>query len=193
MNIWTCATIPVLAALTACTPISVRYDYDSGVDLAAWKTYDWYAASPKAKGRPDGVQDSLMDRRVRRIVERELAARGFAQRPEGEPDFRVVWYPVYQEHYINTYTALGPAWGWGYGWGGRPWGYGVATGFQEVRRFQEGSLVLEVVDGKRDRLVWQAVAEGALTGIRNPQDAEEQVTRAVRRMLQKFPPPAAKG
>jgi hypothetical protein len=36
------------------------------------------------------------------------------------------------------------------------------------------------------------VADGALTGIEDPQDAEERVTLAVKKMLENFPPPAAR-
>ena len=72
------------------------------------------------------------------------------------------------------------------------WGYGPAAGFQDIQQFKEGSIVLEVVDNKTNLMIWQAVAEGALTGLLDPQDAEEQVTRAVQMMLAKFPPPAVK-
>jgi hypothetical protein len=81
---------------------------------------------------------------------------------------------------------MGPA--WGYGWG-RPWGYGPAAGFTEVQAYREGSIVLEVVDNKTNQLVWQAVAEGALSGLSDPRDAEEQVSLAVKKLLEKFPPP----
>jgi hypothetical protein len=185
MRFWTLAPVPVLAALAACTPFTVRYDFDRNAGYASLKTYNWYAASPRAKGRSEAA-NPIMDRRVRRIVEAELAARGF-RLETGEPDFLVTYYPVYRDRVVSTYTAMGPA--WGYGWGYRPWGYGPTTGFQEVQRFHEGSIVLEVVDNKTNQLIWQAVADGALTGLQDPQDAEEQVGLAVKKMLEKFPPP----
>jgi hypothetical protein len=193
MKAWTFALVPVLAMLAGCSPISVKYDFDPAAGFASLKTFDWYAASPRAKGKSDGVQNPIMDRRVRRIVERELAARGFRLEAAGEPDFLLTYYPVYRDRVVQTYTGIGPAWGYGY----RPWGYGwnagFATGIQEVQRFREGSIVLEVVDGKSNQMIWQAVADGALTGIQDPQDAEEQVTQAVKLMLAKFPPPAPRG
>jgi hypothetical protein len=193
MKDWKFALVPVLALLAGCSPISVKYDFDPAASFASLKSFDWYAASPRAKGKADGVVDPIMDRRVRRIVERELAARGFRLQTSGDPDFLLTYYPVYRDRVVQTYTGVGPAWGYGY----RPWGYGwnagFASGFQEVQRFREGSIVLEVVDNRTNQMIWQAVADGALTGIRDPADAEEQVTQAVRLMLAKFPPPAPKG
>ena len=187
MRIGKSALAGTLALLTGCSTIYVKYDFDPHAGFAAFKTYDWYAASAKAQGKSDGVSNPIMDRRVRRIVESELAARGYQLQQSGEPDFLLTYYPAYRNRVVQTYTAMGP--GWGYGWG-RPWGYGAAAGFQEVQAYREGSIVLEVVDNKSNQMVWQAVADGALTGLQDPQDAEEQVTLAVRKMLAKFPPPA---
>jgi hypothetical protein len=186
MRFWPFVPIPLLAILAGCTPFYVNYDYDPHASFAAFKTYDWYAASPRAKGTPGESNNPIMDRRVRRIVERELAARGYRRLETGEPDFLLTYYPVYRSRIVGSYTAMGGGWGWG-----RPWGYGVG-GFQELRAYREGSMVLEVVESKSNLMVWQAVADGALTGLDDPQDAEEQVTLAVRRMLAKFPPPPAR-
>ena len=184
MRIGKSALAGTLALLTGCSTIYVKYDFDPHAGFAAFKTYDWYAASAKAQGKSDGVSNPIMDRRVRRIVERELAARGYQLQQSGEPDFLLTYYPVYRNRIVSTYSG-------GYGWG-RPWGYGPGIGFQEVQAFREGSMVLEVVDNKTNQMVWQAVADGALTGIEDPQDAEERVTLAVKKMLENFPPPAAR-
>ena len=193
MKIWTYAILApamTVALLTGCSPVSVKFDYDANANYSALKTFDWYQGSPKAKGKADGVVNPIMDRRVRRIVERELAAKGFQQTKSGEPDFLLTYYPVYQDRVVQTYTSVGPA--WGYGWGYRPWGYGPSAGFAQVQHFREGSIVLEVVDNKTNLMIWQAAAEGALTGLQDPQDAEEQVTLAVKKMLEKFPPPPSR-
>jgi hypothetical protein len=181
------APIPMLAILAACTPFTVRYDYDPKGSFANLKTYAWETAGPGAKARDEGVGNPIMDRRIRRIVERELAARGFRPAGEDEPDFRLNCYRVYQDRIVQTYTTLGP------GWGYRSWGYGPVAGYQEFQRFREGSIVLEVLDPRTHLMLWQAVAEGALTGLRDPEDAEAQVTRAVQALLATFPPPARKG
>ena len=47
---------------------------------------------------------------------------------------------------------------------------------------------MEVVDFKSNQLVWQGAAEGALTGLDNPEEANEQVAKAVHALLDRFPP-----
>lgn len=185
MKLFKFALVPALALLAGCSAFSVRYDFDPHANFSTFKTYGWYMAGAKAKGKIDGTGNPIMDSRVRRILERELSARGF-QRQDADPDFLLTYYPVYRDRFVQTYTSMGPA--WGYGWG-RPWGYGPAAGFTEVQAYREGSIVLEVVDNKTNQLVWQAVAEGALSGLSDPRDAEEQVSLAVKKLLEKFPPP----
>jgi hypothetical protein len=178
--------VPVL--LAGCAGMAVRYDYDRNAAFAAYRTFNWYVpAAPPPPAPAVRAANPIMDRRVHRIVEQELAARGYRLESAQEPDFLVVCYPLYQDRLVQTYTDYGP--GWGYAWGMRPWGYGFGGGYAEVHRYREGSLVLEMVDSKSGQVVWHAVAEGALTGLRDPQDADEQVALAVRRMLAKFPPP----
>lgn len=184
MGSWKFALVPALALL-ACAPFSVRYDIDPQARFPELKTFGWRA---DAKGA--GPEHALMERRLRRIVERELAARGYL-RQDGGPDLLLTCYPVYHDRIVQSTTTLGPA--WGYGWG-RPWRYGYglgfATGIQETRAYREGSIVLEAAERTTGQMVWRAVAEGALTDVREPEDAEEQATRAVRKMLEKLPPPA---
>jgi hypothetical protein len=189
MRFWKRAALAVvLGALAGCSPVSVHYDYDRAAPFASFRTYRWFAGDGQAKPKPPAAAHPIMERRVHRIVEAQLAARGF--RPaEGEPDFLVACYPVFRDRLVATYTGFGPAWGY-YGWGVRPWDYGVGMGFQEVQRYREGSLVLEMVDPRTNQVVWHAVAEGALTGLKDPQDAEEQVSLAVKKMLDRFPPAA---
>jgi hypothetical protein len=173
-----------LGLLAACTPYTVKVDYDAHAGYAAYKTFDWYAASARAKGRSAGVENPIMDRRVRAAIERELAAKGFKNEKAGEPDFLVTYYPIYRNRaaVITTTVGYGQPWGW------RPYGYGVATRFHDVQHYQEGSIVLEIVDAKSNQLVWQGAAAGALTGLDDPREAEEQVGKAIKDLLDRFPP-----
>ena len=186
MSLARTALVPLaLLLLAGCTPFTVKYDYDSHAPFAAFKSFDWYAASGKAKGKAAGVNDPIMDRRVRNAVERELTAKGLKQEQAGEPDLLVTYYPVYRNHAVVTTTGYG-------GWGYRPYGFGVGTGFTEVRHYQDGSIVLELVDNKAKQLIWRAVAEGALSGLEDPQEADEQVGKAVKEMMNRFPPAKVK-
>lgn len=174
-----------LALLTGCAAIPVRYDYDRQASWSSYKSYDWYAATSQAKRKAAGVDNPIMDRRVRSAVEKVLAARGFQRDSAGEPDFLVTYYPVYQNRALVTGTTLHNGWGWGY----HPFGFGLSTHYRQVHTYKDGSIVLEIVDNKTKQLVWQAIGEGVLTDLDDPQEVDEQIEAAVKQILNRFPPP----
>jgi len=183
MKNWMFMPLALGLFLTGCTPFNVRYDYDSRANYAGFKTFDWYASSRMGKDKDRPVDNPIMDRRVALAVEQELATRGFKRETAADPDFLVTYYPIYREKTYQTAQHLG----WG-SWGFRPFGIGISTVTSQEHVYKEGTLVLEIVDFKTNQMVWKAAAEGALTELRTPEDADEVVTRAVRKMLERFPP-----
>jgi len=171
------AALLALALLGACSSYHVTYDYDVTASYGRYKTFDYYTSK---KGT--GGTTSLMDKRVRAAVEKELQARGFSMETKADPDFLVTYYPIVQERKVRSTVHLG--WGWGY----RPFRGGIGTSSTRVQRYQEGTIVIEIVDFKSNQLVWQGAAAGALTGLENPEDADEVVARAVADILARFPP-----
>jgi hypothetical protein len=126
-----------------------------------------------------------MDRRVQSAVEKELTAKGYKREATADPDFLVTYYPVYQNKKYRTSTTVGM------GWGFRPrWGLGIGTAMHSTQEhtYKEGTIVIEISDFKTNQLIWHGAAEGALTGLDNPEDADEVVAKAVRRLLERFPP-----
>ena len=183
MKKWMYLALALGLFLTACATFNVRYDYDAKTDCSAYKTFDWYASSRLGKDQGQKVDDPIMDRRVSAAVEQELAARGFRRETGADPDFLVVYYPVYRELKYRTGEHIGIG-----SWGFHPFGIGISTGLSQEHRYKEGTLVLEIVDFKANQRVWQASAEGALTDLRTPEQADRQVARAVRKLLERFPP-----
>jgi hypothetical protein len=171
------AALLSLLLLGACTGYQVNYDYDVTASFSRYRTFDYYTSK---KGT--GGTTSLMDKRVRAAVEKELQAKGFAMETKADPDFLVTYYPIVHERRYRTTTHLG--WGWGY----RPFYGRMGTSMSQVHSYKEGTIVIEVVDFKTNQMVWQGAAAGALTGLDNPEDADEVVARAVRDILAKFPP-----
>ena len=164
-----------LLLLGACSSYNVTYDYDVTASYGRYKTFDYYTSK---KGT--GGTTSLMDKRVRAAVEKELQAKGFSMETKADPDFLVTYYPIVQERKVRSTVHVG--------WGYRPFRGGIGTSSTRVRKYQEGTIVIEIVDFKSNQMVWQGAAAGALTGLEDPQDANEVVTNAVRDILAKFPP-----
>ncbi|MBS1767263.1 MAG: DUF4136 domain-containing protein [Acidobacteria bacterium] len=174
------AALPALLLLTACAN-SVKYDYDVSQDFSRYKTFDLYAPGRQGKGERNG--DSLMDKRIRAAVAAELQTKGFSREEAADPDFLVACYPIFRTRHYRTTTHVGFGGGWY-----RPWGYRVGTSFSQVHPYREGSLVIEIVDARTNQLVWQGSDEGVLTGLDDPERANDAVASAVKETLAKFPP-----
>lgn len=152
-----------------CSPISVRTDYDHEVDFRKYQTFKWMPYPEKRKKR--GVSpNSLLDRRIRRAVERELEAKGYKLVGSGPADALLAYNVVVEKHVdVDHY-------GYGYGyWGRRTY----------VRRYKEGTIIIDVVDPELKQLVWRGAAQG-LVG--HPEGNEERINEAMFKVFEKYPP-----
>jgi hypothetical protein len=74
---------------------------------------------------------------------------------------------------------------WGYTYS-RYWHHGGRR--SRSFRYQEGTLVLDFIDGESKELVWQGRAKGFVDKNSNPRKDDKLVNEAVRKILKKFPP-----
>jgi hypothetical protein len=172
----------ILAGLVACSGPSVRYDFESGADFSRYHTYQWLPAPRPAKAQAGPFDSSIMDTRVKRILEAELAARGYQPGEPGQSDFQVVCYP-HRQSSRSSQPHLGVGLGFG------PVGLGVGAPVGERKVESIGSLVMEIQDGRNGQVVWKGTAESALRTSDSPGEADAAVQSAVRALLKKFPPP----
>lgn len=172
----------LLIAGLGCSGPSVRYDYEAQADFAQFHTYAWQAAP--SPGRARGFDNAIMEGRIRRTVEAELAGKGFQRDDGGHPDFLVDCYPLRQSA-RSSQTHLGLGLGMGFG----PMGVGVSAPVGDRKVEAIGALVLEIQDARTRALVWKATADSALNSTDSPGEADDAVKAAVHNMLKKFPPP----
>lgn len=159
-----------LALLFACSSVSTNYDYDTSYDFAKLKTYRWADIPSKADANPLVVQ------RVGAAVERELKAKGYAP-AEGAPDFLVATYVGRQSRIQVT--------DWGYGYGPRGAWYG---GGVDVYQYEEGSLIVDIVDARSKQLVWRGTATSIIDPGATPEERTERINEAVAKIFGDFPP-----
>jgi hypothetical protein len=148
---------------TGCSQMSVYEDYDRDADFAAYQTYRWIE-----RDKADGVIP-LYDKRIRTRVDQELAVKGFREVDDGEVDLIVSYEAVMQER-IQVRTA-------DYYWPGY---------YPEVDRYQQGTLIIDLVDPSLNQLVWRGIATGVFD--ENPQKADEQLAKAITKILKRYPP-----
>lgn len=168
-----------LALLAGCASGPQIYsNSDPAGDFSGYRTYNF--AEPLGTDRPE--YSSLLSQYLKTAVSRELGARGY-QRSDN-PDLLVNFYTETKEKVQSTTTA-GPGLGGFYGW--RTGYYGVWGGYEtRVTQYTEGTLVVDLVDAKRNQLVWEGIAVDRIREetLRNPQPAVDQ---AMSQIFAQFP------
>jgi Domain of unknown function (DUF4136) len=162
-------TVPCLAQ-------SVKTDYDKSVDFSKFHHYEW-RDSPEFEKQPDlKTRYAVGIDLVRSAVNKGLMAKGYVP-VDFTPDFYVTLFLGSKG--MTDVTTLDMGW---YTWG--PYWYPMWTTVM-VSHYTEGTLILDIVDAKTNKLAWRAFCHD---DIRDPKQRHENVERAVKKALKKFPP-----
>ena len=153
--------------LMSCSPISVRTDYDREVSFEKYKTFKWMPA-PKNPKRGSVPVNSLLDKRIRQSVESELAAKGYQVITTGPADALVAYHVGVQTRIDVDY-----------------YGYRYWHRYAYVRKYKEGTIVIDIVDPELKQLVWRGAAQGV---VGHPEGNPEKVKEAVAKVFEKYPP-----
>jgi len=76
--------------------------------------------------------------------------------------------------------------GYGHGWYGG--GFGVGTSTTYVNEWDEGTLLIDVIDAKKNELIWRGSAQAELRKHQDPSEGQEVLNDVVARILRDFPP-----
>ncbi len=161
-NLFSCGVLLLLCGAAAMAQ-SVQTDYDRTFNLAKLKTYSFYQ---QERGPRDSLAASpINDRRIHDALNAQLQANGFTE--NAKPDFQIGYF-------VSTKTGLDIQDN-RYGWFQR-------RGSIDVEQVTEGTLVVVFVDTATQQEVWRGYATGTI----NPKNLNEDVTRAVMKLVQKF-------
>lgn len=183
-----------LVVITGCAGLQVHTDYDSALNFSNFQTFAWLEA-PVLTTASDGVTDveanpfavnSMLDARVRAAVEQELERQGYRPAPAGAtPSFQLQYHVILKDK-TRISTTAGPYYG-GYWGAGR---YGGFAGSTQSFDYQEGTLIIDLVDPETQRIAWRGWAVG---NNREGYYDEERVVKVVDAILSQFPPESAAG
>lgn len=163
-------SIGILAlVLASCNAYNVRTDYAPSVVFEDLKTYSI---------RTEDLKLNDIDRdRVVNEIQKQLQLKSFQE--SSTPDLIINIKAKHKK--INTihYPSMGfyGMWGWGFGMGMHP---------RWSSEHNEGSLVIDVVDAKTSKLIWQGMGEGVM--VDSPKRKQKQIPRLVGEILKDFPP-----
>jgi Domain of unknown function (DUF4136) len=167
--------LPVIALLilASCASVHVNADYDKKANFSGYKTYAYL------KSGIDKAEISDLDKkRILYAIDETMAAKGFTKTENADV---IISFFTKERERQDYYNNFGMNWGWNWGW--NPW-WGMNTGFMSTST--EGTLIIDVIDGKTKELVWQGKGTGYLTENTDKKDARAK--EFVSRILEKYPP-----
>jgi hypothetical protein len=173
--------LPAIAAvLTGCSAgLRVFTDFDPEADLSAYRTYQW--AERRASGKDDPrVYNDISAARIEGAVDSVLQARGFTE-VSANPDFLVAWHGAIDGK--MSVTTMRDRYGYGWGFYGPP-----AVMHTWVDQWEEGTVLIDIVDAGRGELVWRGSGSAKLRNVKDDAKRRAVLTEAVAAILADFPP-----
>lgn len=171
------AALMLSASFAGCATMTVSSHIERGVDFTEYVTYDWGARDNFPVGDPRLDNNPFFRDYVEGTIEKRMAAKGYERVVTGPPDL-LLHYHASVNQKVDVYE------------GDRSHGYYQPE--SRVVEFEQGTLVLDVVDAKTNKVIWRGWAQDTMTGvIDNQWRLEQQVEAGVTKMMMLLPPGGA--
>lgn len=174
----------LLLLLTACaTRPSVMADYDSAYDYASLRTF--YVVDSIQTSEENLLISPFTIQHLQRVIVDQLGQRYEPVRDPELADFRIRYHIVMEErldrrsfdHYYGYgYPGFGPMHRYHYGPPPLP------------RVYNQGTLIVDVVDSKTGQPIWRGVAAERIGDNADPSRQREILSAAMVDILSQFPP-----
>ncbi|MBS1571949.1 MAG: DUF4136 domain-containing protein [Bacteroidetes bacterium] len=165
----------VTLGLVSCAPFNVKTDYADTANFSQYKSY---------KLRINDLQLNDIDKdRVLNELSKQLQSKGLVV--SDTPDLIVnVKANHKQVKDVNVNGGFGMR-----GWGG-PFGWGVGMNRTWTNTYNEGALIIDLVDAQNQKLIWQGVGSGI--SVDSPKSKQRQIPEIVAEIMKNYPPQKGK-
>ncbi|WP_298770680.1 DUF4136 domain-containing protein [uncultured Shewanella sp.] len=203
-----CSSI-ILFGLTACSSVTINHDYDPQYQYAAISSY--YLESklqpdpndlplpaaklkqiipdlnlpplppqPNTSGPQTARPPAYVYRQIEQSINQNLSKRYQQESNPSSADIKV-YYRVGQETKLNV---KGPTYSTGFMGPGSV----VTTSPARVTPYQEGQLIIDVVDNQSNQIIWQSTATAKINNSMTPEEKQTKLNETITKMLASFPP-----
>jgi hypothetical protein len=161
----------------------VRADFDKAADFGRYRTYNFVATT----GTDSSDAKSLAAGILQSAASREMQSRGYTKAENAD---LLINFKGKIEEKTDIESTPSPMYGagWGYrGWYGAPYGaYGYGGTEVSTRRYNVGTLVMDIVDREKRQVVFQGGVEDVVTK-KMLADREALLSGAVANIFSKYP------
>jgi hypothetical protein len=161
------------------------------VNFGAYHTYAWLSGDQERTG-DRRADSSAVDMRIRIAVGTQLRLKGYQALSEGTPDFYLAYHVGLKDSspdISSRYYSDGMA---GHAFvhsaDTRTAGKTPPPPTTESPSYLTGSLLIDIVDGASQKLVWRGSAAGDVDPGLTSEQRDERTKRIVTKILSHFPP-----
>ena len=168
--------VAIATAVAGCAPMRVSAHVDSHVDFTKLKTFAWGPADALPAGDPRLDASGFFQDHMQGAVERQMLLKGYAHAGEHDtPDLRIHFHAVIRDRLnVDAFDARR--------------GFCSGACVTPVNEFQEGTLIVDVMDARSNRLIWRGWAQESLGNTLESQDKlVTRIDRAVHGLMRALP------
>ncbi len=183
------ALLAGLMIIYSCSRRNIYIDYDPDISFTNLKSYSWVPGTPTKTGNIKLDSNSLMHSRIKTEIDNWLKAHGYEKQHQAQADFLVTYYVTVEKKtevlVINDYYGYPGDWDYGY-YGYH--GYGGGFSREYVNEYDYGTLIIDIVNSKTQKLMWRGTVGGQVYESERPKKKIARIAKAVDRILRNFPP-----
>lgn len=170
------AALAPFVLLSGCASINTGADFPAGIKLEQYQTFSWGGGDTLPVGDPRLDNNPFFDARVRSAVELELVAKGM-RRVSASPDLLVHYHASIRQR-VDVVRADEA----------RGYSFPEMRASEKVVEFDEGTLIVDMVEPKGKTIVWRGWSQTDVGGLLDdPRAMEKRINASVRLMMQRFP------
>ncbi len=162
---------PIILSVMACSSLSTLTKQTA--DFTAYKTYRWSHRKIKDDAL---IRNPILLRQIKSSVDQVLQSKGFQLSNADSVDFEVLVFGNVQSKSssinVSRHQMQDSA----------PW-----AGRADVASYDEGTLVIEIIDVAAGEMVWRNFESGIVGQAESPEKLQAAMDKTVARILQDFP------
>lgn len=164
----------LLAAFGCSNQFQVYSDYDPTLKILAYKTYRWPAKAEMESRVNPLLYNELTDKRIREAVDQQLRENGY-RLADSAAELTVHYHITVKDKVVYSADLRGDSYGQYWMEGGR-----------NTFRYEEGTLIIDLMDASNRNLIWRGWAVGIINDNKTML-TEDEINEAVVKIFENYP------
>jgi hypothetical protein len=167
------AITSICIILGSCNAVRTSYDYDLLVDFSKYRTYSFSSRSLQYQGKANGPA-------FFKAIEYEMSRRGIQKSSDPDAVLDIFVKTTTKEKQLENQHHDENPWTSGYG-------MGFKTNNVNVEDYEEGTVLINMLDESQKKIIWQVRASRLLQQGKSAKKRKRNIDKVVGKMFAHFP------